>query len=103
MLTTLIVIPLLGSLALLPMNDTTAAGADRIKKVALVVSLIVFILSVIMWGEFDSSATQYQFVQEFNTLSFCHLNIGIDGISLYFVLLTTFITPLCLLSQWSNV
>lgn len=103
MLTTLIVIPFIGSLVLLPMNDTTAAGVDRVKKVALVVSLIVFILSVIMWGEFDSSATQYQFVQEFNTLSFCHLNIGIDGISLYFVLLTTFITPLCLLSQWSNV
>lgn len=103
MLTTLIVIPFIGSLVLLPMNDTTAAGVDRVKKVGLVVSLIVFILSVIMWGEFDSSATQYQFVQEFNTLSFCHLNIGIDGISLYFVLLTTFITPLCLLSQWSNV
>nr|QGI24514.1 NADH dehydrogenase subunit 4 [Cryptococcus sp. (in: basidiomycete fungi)] len=103
MLTSLIVIPFLGSLVLLPMNDTSAAGADRVKKVALVVSLIVFILSVIMWGEFDSSATQYQFVQEFNTLSFCHLNIGIDGISLYFVLLTTFITPLCLLSQCSNV
>lgn len=103
MLTTLIVIPFIGSLVLLPMNDTTAAGVDRVKKVGLVVSLIVFIVSVIMWGEFDSSATQYQFVQEFNTLSFCHLNIGIDGISLYFVLLTTFITPLCLLSQWSNV
>ncbi|RCH83218.1 NADH dehydrogenase subunit 4 [Rhizopus azygosporus] len=50
MLTTLIVIPFIGSLVLLPMNDTTAAGVDRVKKVALVVSLIVFILSLLCAG-----------------------------------------------------
>ncbi|ODN72657.1 hypothetical protein L202_08491, partial [Cryptococcus amylolentus CBS 6039] len=103
MLTALILIPLLGSIILLPINDTTSFGADRVKKIALIFSLITFILSIVMWGEFDSSATGFQFVQEFNTLSFCHLNVGIDGISLYFVLLTTFITPLCLLSNWDNI
>jgi len=103
MLTGLLLIPILGCLALLPINGDTAAGAERIKKVALTTSLITFVLSVIMWGEFDSSATQYQFVQEFNSLSFCHLNIGVDGISLYFVLLTTFMIPLCLLSNWDNI
>ena len=103
MLTGLLLIPILGCLALLPINGDTAAGVERIKKVALSTSLITFVLSVIMWGEFDSSATQYQFVQEFNSLSFCHLNIGVDGISLYFVLLTTFMIPLCLLSNWDNI
>ena len=103
MLTGLLIIPILGCLALLPINGDTAAGVERIKKVALTTSLITFVLSVIMWGEFDSSATQYQFVQEFNSLSFCHLNIGVDGISLYFVLLTTFMIPLCLLSNWDNI
>jgi len=103
MLTGLLLIPILGCLALLPINGDTAAGVERIKKVALTTSLITFVLSMIMWGEFDSSATQYQFVQEFNSLSFCHLNIGVDGISLYFVLLTTFIIPLCLLSNWDNI
>lgn len=103
MLTGLLLIPILGCLALLPINGDTAAGVERIKKVALTTSLITFVLSVIMWGEFDSSATQYQFVQEFNSLSFCHLNIGVDGISLYFVLLTTFMIPLCLLSNWDNI
>jgi len=103
MLTGLLLIPILGCLALLPINGDTAAGVERIKKVALTTSLITFVLSMIMWGEFDSSATQYQFVQEFNSLSFCHLNIGVDGISLYFVLLTTFMIPLCLLSNWDNI
>lgn len=103
MLTALILIPLLGSIILLPMNGTSETGVTRIKQVGLTTSLITFILSVIMWGEFDSSATQYQFVQEFNSVSFCHLNVGVDGISLYFVLLTTFIIPMCLLSNYENI
>jgi len=40
--------------------------------------------------KFDSSTNQIQFVYEYNQLSFCHFNLGIDGISLYYVLLTTF-------------
>jgi NADH-ubiquinone oxidoreductase chain 4 len=101
MLTSLILIPILGCLILLPMDSSVSE--TRIKQVALTTSLITFVLSVIMWGEFDSSATQVQFVQEFNTLSFCHLNVGIDGISLYYVLLTTFIIPMCILSNYSNI
>jgi NADH-ubiquinone oxidoreductase chain 4 len=42
-------------------------------------------------------------VSEFNQLSFCHFNLGIDGISLYFVLLTTFVTPIALLSSYTNI
>jgi NADH-ubiquinone oxidoreductase chain 4 len=56
-----------------------------------------------MWIEFDSNTSQYQFVYEFNQLSFCHFNIGIDGVSLYFLLLTTFVTPIALLSNYSNI
>jgi NADH-ubiquinone oxidoreductase chain 4 len=52
---------------------------------------------------FDSSSTQYQFVYEFNQLSFFDFNLGVDGISLYFVLLTTFITPIALISNYTNI
>jgi NADH-ubiquinone oxidoreductase chain 4 len=103
MLTALLLIPIVGSLALLPIAEGTVAGDTRMKRIALATSIINLILSIILWGEFDSSASQYQFVQEFNNLSFCHFHIGIDGISLYFVLLTTFITPICLLSNWESV
>nr|YP_010568252.1 NADH dehydrogenase subunit 4 [Cutaneotrichosporon mucoides]UZC57685.1 NADH dehydrogenase subunit 4 [Cutaneotrichosporon mucoides] len=101
MLTALLLIPIIGTLVILPMSEET--NSTQIKQIGLIRSLINFILSIIIWGEFDSSSLQYQFVQEFNTLDFCHLHIGIDGISLYFVLLTTFITPLCLLSNWDNL
>lgn len=101
MLSALLLIPIIGSLLLLPINEES--GVTRMKQIALATSMVNFILSIVLWGEFDSSSLQYQFVQEFNSLSFCHLNIGVDGISLYFVLLTTFITPLCILSNWDNI
>ena len=65
--------------------------------------MITFILSIWLWIQFDSSTSQFQFVYEFKELSFCHFNIGVDGISLYFVLLTTFLTPIALLSNYNNL
>jgi len=103
MLTALLIIPLIGSIALLPIAEGTAAGDSRMKRIALATSMVNFFVSIVLWGEFDSSASQYQFVQEFNNLSFCHFHIGVDGISLYFVLLTTFITPICILSNWDSI
>src|ERR1700761_4521459 len=102
MLTLLILIPLLGSLIILPMSDTLESHS-QMKKIALTTSLINFFISLFIWYQFDSNTTQYQFVSEFNQLNFCHLNFGIDGISLYFVLLTTFVTPIALLSNYTNI
>lgn len=103
MLTSLLLVPILGVLALSPMQDGVAADNSRMKKIALTVTLLNFVLSLIMWGEFDSNSSEYQFTAEFNQLSFCHLHIGIDGLSLYFVLLTTFTLPICILASWDNV
>ena len=103
MLTALLLIPLLGVLALLPLSEGTVLGDSRMKRIALLTAMVNFFVSIVLRGELDSSATSYQFVQEFNNLSFCHFHIGIDGISLYFVLLTTFITPVCILSNWTTI
>jgi NADH-ubiquinone oxidoreductase chain 4 len=73
------------------------------KQVALFASLVNFIISMVLWAQFDSSVSHYQFQEEFTQISFCHLHLGIDGISLYFVLLTTFITPICILSNWHDI
>src|SRR3954467_2323020 len=102
MLTLLLIIPLIGSLIILPMNNTVESQ-HQMKKIALTTSLINFFISLFLWYEFDSSTYHYQFVTEFNHLNFCHLNFGIDGISLYFVLLTTLITPIALLSNYTNI
>jgi len=98
MITLLLFIPVLGSLILLPLKDKIL-----MKNLALIVSLINLFISILMWVEFDASTTQYQFVYEFNQLNFFHFNVGIDGISLYFVLLTTFVTPIALLSNYTNI
>ena len=103
MLTLLLIIPLVGALMLAPMQGNTPQSESQMKRLALGTSLINFILSIVLWGEFDSSTSEYQFTQEFNQVNFCHLHIGVDGISLYFVLLTTFITPICILSNWDNI
>src|SRR6267154_912990 len=106
MLTILLIIPIIGSLIILPMSNTIESHR-QMKNIALTTSLINFFISLFIWYQFDSSQTQYQFVSEFNSslglLSFCHLNFGIDGISLYFVLLTTFVTPVALLSNYTNI
>lgn len=98
MLTTLLIIPVIGVLALSPMQDES-----RMKKRALFITLLNFIVSLVLWGEFDSNSSQYQFTADWANLSFCHLHIGVDGLSLYFVLLTTFTMPICILASWENV
>ena len=100
MITSLILIPIIGSIILLPMNNSSS---NQMKQIALITSLINFFFSLFLWYNFDSNTTQYQFVSEFNNLQFCHLNFGIDGISLYFVLLTTFISPIAILSNNHNI
>jgi NADH-ubiquinone oxidoreductase chain 4 len=103
MLSLLLIIPLLGSIILIPMQADSLQNQEKMKKIALLTSLVNFLLSIYVWVQFDSSTSQYQFVYEFNQLTFCHFNIGIDGISIYFVLLTTFVTPIALLSNYNNI
>ena len=103
MLISLLLIPLIGSLILLLIPENNRENEGRMKVIALSTSLLNLFISILLWIQFDSSVSSYQFTLEFNELSFCHLNIGIDGISLYYVLLTTFITPFALLSNYKNI
>jgi NADH-ubiquinone oxidoreductase chain 4 len=108
LLSSIILIPIIGSLLILISPDYEIEQGKynkslNIKEIALITSLINLFISLFIWYQFDSNTTQYQFVSEFNQLSFCHLNFGVDGISLYFVLLTTFITPIALLSNYNNI
>lgn len=104
MLILLLIVPLIGSLLLLPIRETNETRS-RMRQIALATSLINLIISLIIWIQFESS-TSYQFVTNitgelgFNALS---LNVGVDSISIYFVLLTTFITPICILSNWEDI
>ena len=111
LLSLIIIIPILGSLALLGININNVSNNSisfnnsqiKLKQVALITSLINFFISLLIWFNFDSNISQYQFVLEIKQLELFDLNFGIDGISLYFVLLTTFVTPIALLSNYSNI
>jgi NADH:ubiquinone oxidoreductase subunit 4 (subunit M) len=69
------------------------------KLVALGTSIINLIISLIIYISFDFSSNQFQFVQEYHDMSFFDVYLGIDGLSIYFVLLTTIIMPIALLSN----
>ena len=103
MLSLLLLIPIIGSLLLLTIPENSIENKIRMKRITLISMIINFLISIYIWLEFDSSTSQYQFVYEFIDLSYCHLNIGIDGISLFFVLLTTFISPIAVLSNYNNI
>lgn len=74
-----------------------------IKKVGLIFSVFNLIISLILFIMFDFSNNQYQFVQEYHQWSNFHIYLGVDGLSIYFILLTTIIIPIALLSNWTSI
>ena len=101
MLSLLLIIPIIGSIALLLITEDPSG--IRSKNIAIGTSLLNLFISIYLWIQFDSSISQYQFVYSFKELSYCHLNIGVDGLSIYFVLLTTFLTPIALISNYNTI
>ena len=99
----LLIIPIIGSLLTMLVPETTIENKTKIKNIAITTAMINFFISIIIWLQFDSSSMGYQFVYETKDLGFLHFNLGIDGISLYFVLLTTFITPVALLASYNEI
>jgi NADH-ubiquinone oxidoreductase chain 4 len=69
------------------------------KKIAFLTSIVNLAISLIIYMLFDFSNNQFQFVQEHYNVSFFDVYLGIDGISIYFVLLTTIIMPIAILSN----
>lgn len=96
------VTPLLGTLFLLFISKYNVLLC---KKVALYTSCLTFIFSLVIWLHFDQNSSFFQFCKTFNwfdSLNF-YYTIGIDGISLFFILLTTFLILLCVLTSWESI
>ena len=95
-LSSLILLPSIGALFLLFSKDNEKLNA--IKYVAIFTSFVNFLISIYLWFLFDPSTSEFQFVEDKQWLKeFVNYKVGIDGISILFVLLTTFITPLCII------
>ncbi len=78
-------------------------GNNRVKATALKTSVLTLLVSLIIFAFFDLSSNQFQFVQEYYEINSFNLYLGIDGLSIYFVLLTTIIIPISLLSNWKSI
>jgi NADH:ubiquinone oxidoreductase subunit 4 (subunit M) len=74
-------------------------NSSNIKKIGLISTLISLIVSLIIFILFDFSNIDYQFVQEIKKIEGINMYMGIDGISIHFILLTTIIMPLVILSN----
>ena len=102
MLEILILLPIIGSLVLLFVNKR---NYKLIRIISLWFSLLTFFTSVILWLAYDPFSPKFQFLVQFNWFESLNMSfsLGIDSISLMFIVLTTFIFPLCILSSWSNI
>jgi NADH-ubiquinone oxidoreductase chain 4 len=103
LLTLLLVVPLLGIFGISTGVSYQLFDTNRIKKIALITSIINLFISLIIFILFDFSNNQFQFVQEYHEISSFDFYLGLDGLSIYFVLLTTIITPIALLSNWNSI
>ncbi len=112
----LFLLPILGVLVLLFIPSW---NKKLLRIVALNISLLNFLISLVLWIEFDNSTAKFQFLENLTfleakglesialtpTTSLSTLNfvLGIDGISLFFVILTTFLIPACILVSWTTI
>lgn len=102
----LIIVPLIGALfvALFVSGD----GVNILKNArstALMTTSVNFVLSLLMFSKFDSANENYQFVEKITWFDGFGINyyVGIDGISIYLVMLTTFLMPICILAGWNSI
>ena len=100
LLTLVIWIPVLGGILVLATGDDRRA--DRARQLALVFSVVTFVLSLPLWGQFQLGSAEMQFVERAPWIDRFNIEyyLGIDGISMPLVLLTTFLTIIVVIAGW---
>lgn len=95
-------LPLLGGGAIMLLRGDEEQVARRSRWIALATTLLVFLLSLLLWTNFDRTRSDFQFIENLKWLPEFGVGykLGVDGISVLLVLLTTLLMPLCVLSSW---
>jgi proton-translocating NADH-quinone oxidoreductase chain M len=101
-LSLILVLPLIGTVILF---FIPSSNKSLLRSTALNFSCLTFVLSLILWVFFNKSTAAFQYVEKFFWIPILNLNfpIGVDGISLFFILLTTLLIPICLLASWDSI
>ena len=103
-LSTVTFLPLVGALLILFIKDKSELARRNIRTVALLTTVFTFVVSLWIWIEFDTSNPDFQMVERLVWLgSGITYHMGVDGISMLFVILTTFLMPICILASFESV
>ena len=99
-------LPLVGALVLLAarmMSKSADAAAPAARWIALLTTLVTLAVSVLLVAQFDPTNAGYQFVEYHPWFAGSAYHLGVDGISILFVLLTAFLMPICILASWKSI
>ena len=104
LLSIVIFLPLVGAAFILLVRGEEELVARNARNVALWTTLITFVVSLLLWTGFDNTTAAFQFVEKKAWISDgIAYHLGVDGISMLFVILTTFLMPLCILASWRAI
>jgi NADH-quinone oxidoreductase subunit M len=100
----LLILPLIGSALILFVRGEDEAALSNIRYIALLTTLVTFLLSLVAWWQFDPANSAFQLVEQASWVSSSiTFKLGVDGYSLPFVLLTAFLMPFCILASWRSI
>ncbi|MEI7804523.1 MAG: NADH-quinone oxidoreductase subunit M [Hyphomicrobiales bacterium] len=96
-------LPLVGALFIMMVRGEDRLAKGTARWVALWATLVTFAISLVMVWRFDSASAEFQFVEKYRWLGVSAYHMGVDGISLPFVILTTALMPICIIASWSSI
>jgi NADH-quinone oxidoreductase subunit M len=103
-LSTVIFLPLAGALFILILRGDDGAARRNARYIALWTTIVTFAVSLLIWRDFDPTTAEFQFVEKHDWIGTgITYHLGVDGISMLFIILTTFLMPLCILASWQSV
>jgi NADH-quinone oxidoreductase subunit M len=97
-------LPTVGALIILLMPAQGPVALRNIRNVALFTAVLTFLISLKIWFDFDTETAGFQMVEKTDWIGgFMSYHMGVDGISMLFVILTTFLMPFCILASWESI
>ncbi|MFT6659846.1 NADH-quinone oxidoreductase subunit M [Maritalea sp.] len=103
-LTILTFLPLVGVFFVLIVPGNDALAKNNMRYIALATTTVTFVFSLVMWWMFDATSADFQFVQNHKWIGdVIGYRMGVDGISILFIVLTALLMPLCVLASWESI
>ena len=97
-------LPLFGAAAILLTSGSDAVVARNARWIALITTIVEFAISIYLWVKFDGSIAAFQFVEQADWLGpGIGYHMGVDGISMLFIVLTCGLMPFCILASWESI